>query len=176
MKYRLLITLAIAAMVPVSVVNASEPSLLTAIKTCGTIKSDSKRLACFDAISTSKIAMSSEQTKEPASQEPTLQQKKDAFGAQALKARSKSFAEAKGEGDKELKEMTFKLLEAGKNRAGKFFFIMENGQVWRQLPADTGKVRIPRKLVDVEVIIKRKMLGSHILILNGRSIKVKRLK
>lgn len=169
MKYLFLVPLTVLAVVTAHEVEASETSLLDAIRACGKIKDNSERLSCFDAISPTDTASAT-------MPEPTLEQKKDAFGSQALKARKKSFAEASGENNQELDEATFKLLEAGKNRAGKFFFIMENGQVWRQLPADTGRVRIPKKLADVEVTIKRKLLGSHILILNGRSIKVKRLK
>ena len=164
----------ISATAPAAV--ASEGSLLEAIRACGSIRTDAERLTCFDAISASEIARSSANAEAAAAHNPTLQEKKDAFGAQAIIAREKSHARAQGDDDSELNEVTYKLLEAGTNRAGKLFFIMENGQVWRQLPADTGKVRIPRKLDDVEVTIKRKMLGSHMLIIKGRSIKVKRLK
>lgn len=68
------------------------------------------------------------------------------------------------------------LLEAGKNRTGQYFFILENGQVWRQLPSDSTRVYIPKKLDGVTVTIKRKSLGSHILTLKGRSMRVSRLK
>lgn len=176
MNYGLLIPLTAFTLMTAPAAAVSKGDLLEAIRACGSIKTDAERLTCFDAISASEIARSSTNAEATAAQKPTLEERKDAFGAQAIMARKKSHARAKGDGGTELNEVTYKLLEAGTNRSGKMFFIMENGQVWRQLPADTGKVRIPRKLDNLEVTIKRKMLGSHILIIKGRSIKVKRLK
>jgi len=176
MKYILLIPLTAITLISVPAVYASQVSLAGAIRECSMIKNDAKRLTCFDVISSSVDATPSSYVEAPVPLNPTIEEKKDAFGAQAIRAREKSRDSVEGAESRELKEMTFKLLEAGKNRAGKLFFIMENGQVWRQLPADTGSVRIPRKLDNIEVTIKRKLLGSHMLILNGRSIKVKRLK
>ena len=161
-------TAIIIALYPTTAVS-SEPTLAKAVAACAQIQDDSKRLVCFD-----NLAKKTADPKEPDSMAQDAQEA--AFGAETLRAREKSFAQAQGQEDNSPKEMTFTILEAGKNRAGKYFFIMENGQVWRQLKADGGKFRIPKKVTGTDVTIKRKLFGSHLLTLKGHSIKVKRLK
>lgn len=145
-------------------------SLSDGVAACAKIDKDKKRLKCFDALSRKVTATA------PVQAEKKMAQQKNDFGAESLKARERSFSKTDEKGEKSPDEMIFTILEAGKNRAGNYFFIMENGQVWRQLSADSGKFRVPKNVSGKTVKIKKKLFGSHMLTLNGFSIKVKRLK
>ncbi len=70
------------------------------------------------------------------------------------------------------------VLEFAKTARGKAVFILENGQVWRQLDSDTTTVLDPERGTKMSVRIERGALGSYNLTIDGRNIlvKVNRLK
>jgi len=157
-----LVLIAALTLGPAGLAQTNE-DFVTSFNDCKKIQKAADRLQCFDGL-------------EPAgnrniSQGSNKSEQEQDFGAQQIKARKRAAETASGSDS-----LTAEILEAGKNRAGQYFFIFKNSQVWRQLPSDDGRVRIPKSLDGVKVTIKRKSLGSHKLYLNGRSIKVKRIK
>jgi hypothetical protein len=81
-------------------------------------------------------------------------------------------------GPKEISEISATVTEFAKNAYGKSIFILDNGQVWRQLDADTTEVSAPRKGGAMKVTIKKAMMGSFSLTVEGRNgiVKVRRIK
>lgn len=166
--------LLIAFLLPsLSAASAADDDFLAAFKACRKIEDDAARLACFDGLD-AKQAKAPAVAAAPAPKKLTKEEKEDAFGASTIITKRK--AEAKAEEDEELKELTMALVETGKTRSGKYFFLLENGQMWRQIKADTTRLPLPKKLEGVTVTIKRKRLGSHSLTLKGRSVRVKRIR
>ena len=78
----------------------------------------------------------------------------------------------------EITEVKATVLEFGRTRRGKGLFILDNGQVWRQLDGDTAEVRDPPPDTTWKVTIENGVLGSYNLVIEGRNqiIKVSRLK
>jgi hypothetical protein len=66
----------------------------------------------------------------------------------------------------------------GKTARGKALFILENGQVWRQIDGDSTDVWAPARGVKMKVTISTGIFGSYNLTIEGRKelIKVNRLK
>jgi hypothetical protein len=67
--------------------------------------------------------------------------------------------------------------EVAFNYFGRFTVFLDNGQVWKQLEADTGSAPFSRHQKDT-VTISRGLLGSYNLVINGHTamFKVKRIK
>jgi hypothetical protein len=70
------------------------------------------------------------------------------------------------------------VLEFAKTARGKAVFILQNGQVWRQLDADSTDVLAPPPGKPMKVTIELGFLESYNLTIEGRNalIKVTRLK
>ncbi|GHF10352.1 hypothetical protein GCM10017044_00040 [Kordiimonas sediminis] len=171
-------TIALVSFCTTLSVNAAEQTgqnFVQQFNACKAIKDHDDRLACFDQLEapTSNLFSGTQELSPSSSKKPTQQEKEDAFGVQSIK---KTEEVRKKEEEAELKKISSTIVEAGKNSTGQYFFILENGQVWRQLPADTGSVRLPKKLDGAKVEITRKMLGSFSLRVKGRSVRVSRLK
>ena len=74
--------------------------------------------------------------------------------------------------------VTSSVLEFARTSRGLSVFILENGQIWRQLEGDTSVVRDPAPGAPMKVTIENGFLGSYNLTIEGRHglIKVTRLK
>ena len=74
--------------------------------------------------------------------------------------------------------ITSNVLEFARTSRGLSVFILENGQIWRQLEGDTSVVRDPPPGAPMKVTIENGFLGSYNLTIEGRHglIKVTRLK
>ncbi|NNE39763.1 MAG: hypothetical protein HKN14_02465, partial [Marinicaulis sp.] len=90
----------------------------------------------------------------------------------------KDFQKEKKKTSKVNNTLASKVIEIAENKRGKYVVILENGQIWRQLSADTDKLRVPKDASGIGVTIKRKALGAHVLSLETgkRSIRVERIK
>ena len=79
---------------------------------------------------------------------------------------------------KGITEITSDVLEFAKTPYGKALFILDNGQVWRQLDADSTNVLAPPAGTKMKVTIEVGVFGSYNLTIQGRNalIKVTRLK
>jgi hypothetical protein len=78
----------------------------------------------------------------------------------------------------ELKEISSNVIEFAKTARGKALFVLENGQVWRQIDGDGTVVLDPQQGKTMKVLIERGFLGSYNLIIEGRNglIKVTRIR
>ncbi|HEX5863745.1 MAG TPA: hypothetical protein VF014_05725 [Casimicrobiaceae bacterium] len=78
----------------------------------------------------------------------------------------------------EMTKMTATVLEFAKNPRNKAVFILDNGQVWRQIDSDSTVVRDPAPGTAMKVTIETGALGSYNLTIESRNalIKVSRLK
>ena len=151
---------------------------LVEIAKCADIADSSERLKCFDAATPrakSALAAPAQQPAEKRSllewfgfgrpQKPVI--KTEDFGKPALEL-----------APEEITEITAAVVEFAKNPRGRSVFILDNGQVWRQLDADGTEVRDPAPGTTMKVTIETGALGSYNLTIEGRNglIKVSRLK
>ena len=151
---------------------------LAEIAKCADIAEASERLKCFDAaVPGAKSALAAPAQKAPEksllewfgfARPPKPVTKPDDFGKPAPEP---------GPGE-EITEINATVLEFAKNPRGKSVFILDNGQVWRQLDADGTEVRDPAPDTKMKVTIETGAVGSYNLTIEGRNglIKVSRLK
>ncbi len=97
------------------------------------------------------------------------------FGEERVEKAPEQAEEAKKD---EVESITAKLTDYAKNSFGKFIVFLDNGQVWAQIPADTGKAHFAKDPKDNTVTIERAFLGSYSMTISGNTklFKVKRLK
>ena len=78
----------------------------------------------------------------------------------------------------EVTQVTSNVLEFAKTSRGEAVFILENGQIWRQLSGDSTNVKDPPPGTTMRVTIENGVFGSYNLIVEGRNtmVKVTRLK
>lgn len=116
--------------------------------------------AAADALATPVVAA------EDASEE-------DRFGAEALASTKKAVREK----DRATR-LVSKVVEFRVNQVGDITAVLENGQVWRQLSADSTVIHLPNKDKVFTVTIKRGPIGNYMMKINemNRSIRVRRIK
>ena len=153
---------------------------LTEIARCADITDATERLKCFDAaVPRVKGALAAPAPAAPAKSwldwfgfsrpAPATSAKPEDFGKPAPEP-----APAPGE----LNEITSPVLEFARTPRGKALFVLENGQVWRQIDSDTTAVLDPERGRTMKVKIERGFLDSYNLTIEGRNmmIKVNRIK
>jgi hypothetical protein len=144
---------------------------------CADIADAALRLKCFDeAVPRAKSALAA-----PPPETPTKSGFLEWFGFSRPQPTTKpeDFGKPPPESlPGEINEVTANVLEFAKNPRGKSVFILENGQVWRQLDSDGTLVIDPPQGTTMKVTIERGALGSYNLTIAGRNglIKVFRLK
>jgi hypothetical protein len=173
----------------------SPDALSKSLIECAVIARDADRLACYDAavaatsaetraIATARaeasariaaeeaaIAAAAAKAKADADALAAAQASKDAFGNEAIKSRGNDrFAPPPGE----VQEIETTLTDTFTNRAGFSVFLLENGQLWREVDVATS---INTRAGD-KVRIERAALGGYKLhfIRQKRVILVKRMK
>ncbi len=150
---------------------------LLEVAKCVDVADPGERLKCFDrAAALAKSALAAA---------PKVADKKswlDMFGFPASQAPPKTTEEfgkvAPSPGSGEVTQVTSSVLEFARTPRGPVVFILENGQVWRQLAGDTSVIRDPVPGAPMKVTIENGFLGSYNLSIEGRNgiIKVTRLK
>ena len=156
--------------------NAVAQNLMPDLLECKNLTDDSKRLKCFDGLMSDfdSNAVMAEMAAPVIPPVPVLTPE-ERFGAEDLATTQK---EVRKERNK-VKALTASVIDVAKNKRGKYIVILENGQVWRQITADSSKLRIASSgAAGMSATIKKKSLGAHILLLNKdkRSIRVERIK
>lgn len=78
----------------------------------------------------------------------------------------------------EISKISGKVVEFAKNALGRSVFILDNGQVWKQIEGDSTEVYQRAADGDMSVTIEKAMFGSFSLRIDGRTgiIKVRRVK
>jgi hypothetical protein len=170
--------LALAAMLAPTLAHADAAhDALIEFAKCANIADATARLKCFDAAvpaARNALGSAAEKAKEQASSveqfgfarppKPVL--KPEDFGKPPMPP----------EEPKEITEITSTALEFAKTPYGRMLLVLDNGQVWRQLDADSTEVRDVAR--GTKITIERGFLGSYNLTIEGRNglIKVTRLK
>lgn len=134
---------------------------------CKGLEKNKKRLKCFDG-----VLLNLEGGPKLSDASGSIESKPDdEFGAIDL-------AKQRGKKQAGQKVLTAGLIEIARNKRGKYVIILDNGQIWRQLSADTSKLLVPRNTAGLEVAIKRRSLGAHTIRIGNdkRSIRVERIK
>jgi hypothetical protein len=154
--------------------------VLSEMAKCAEVAEASERLKCFDAgaVRAKSLLAAPAPAPEAAAKKSWL----DWFGF----SRPEKPATTKEEFGKppqpaesgELREITATVVEFAKTGRGKAVFILDNGQVWRQLDADGTEVPYAPASTPMKVTIETGFLGSYNLVIEGRNglIKVTRLK
>ena len=153
---------------------------LGAFVKCADIADPAKRLECFDAATgrgKAALAAPPAQVAQPPKEKSWL----DWFGFSQSKPVTKpeDFGKPAPEpGPGEVTQISDGVLEFAKTARGKAVFILENGQVWRQIDGDATDVWAPPAGTQMKVTIEVGALSSYNLTIDGRKglIKVRRLK
>lgn len=155
---------------------------LAGILKCAEVQDPARRLECFDAATPSgKAALAAPappaQSVQPAKEKSFL----DWFGLSKPNPVTKAddFGKPAPEpGPGEVTQITDTVLEFAKTARGKAVFILENGQIWRQLDADGTDVQPAPRGTTMKVTVETGTLGSYNLTIEGRNglVKVSRLK
>jgi hypothetical protein len=173
---RVLLSVALALAAGSALADATRDALAELAK-CADIADSAERLKCFDAAvprAKSALAAPAPAPEAPGrsllewfgfSRPPPPVTKPEEFGKPAPEPA-------------ELSEIRSDVIEYAKTLRGKALFVLDNGQVWRQLDSDGTVVLDPPQGKTMKVVIERGFLGSYNLTIEGRNglIKVTRLK
>ena len=148
---------------------------LTEIAKCADIAESSERLKCFDAaVPRARSALVAPE-QQPAEKRGFLEW----FGFSKPVQKPEDFGKPPPPpGPGEITEITSNVIEFAWTPKGRAVFVLDNGQVWRQLDADSTAVRDPTPGKPMKVTIETGAIGSFNMSIEGRNgiIKVTRLK
>lgn len=174
----------------------SRDDTLQAIGKCAGVAEDKARLVCYDALS-GRVKDALATPPSSLNREPTKDEQESWFGfdigglfgggsakpatpAEFGSERTAAVQEKREEvkAREEITSITTKLTDVAFTPFGKFIVFLDNGQVWRQLPADSDKAHFRSTPSDNEVTISRGALGSYNLQINDSEhiYKVSRVK
>lgn len=161
---------------------------LTAVAKCADIAQTAPRLQCFDEAATgAKRVLDDARKQAEAEQKPESEGGLLSWFGLAPEARPVTKQEDFGQNvqlapkpgaPKEITEISAKVLEFAQNARGKSIFVLDNGQVWRQIDGDTTELYYREADGPMQVTIEKGMLGSFSLTIQGKtaSVKVRRVK
>lgn len=150
---------------------------LTEIAKCADISDSSARLKCFDAaVPSARSALAT-----------AAQPEKDKGGIlewfgfsrpQKPATKAEDFGKPRPSRPDEITQITASVLEFARTARGRAVFILDNGQVWRQLDGDDTVVLEPQPGKAMKVTIAIGLLGNYNLTVEGRNafVRVLRLK
>ena len=134
------------------------------IAKCAEIADSAARLKCFDAAAPGAVGAFPAQ---PAAEAPG----RDGFGFSPPQAATKVEDFGKPPPPPEITQITATVLELSRTSRGRSIFVLDNGQVWRQLDGDDADVQDPRpgKTMKVTVEMGLSLLGNYNLTIEGRN-------
>lgn len=137
---------------------AAADDTLAEIARCRGIASAAERLACYDRAAQRAADPAAPQPKASAAPKP------EHFGKPAPRP-------------VELSQLSAAVKEFHKTARGRAVFVLDNGQVWRQIDGDSTAILEPEPGEVLRVTIARGLLGSYDLSIEGRNaaIKVRRV-
>ena len=146
------------------------------IARCAGIADSAARLKCFDAAAPRANGAPAAQ---PAGEAPGGV---DRFGFPAPETVTREEDFGKPRPPPEITQITATVLELSRTPRGRSIFVLDNGQVWRQLDGDDADVQDPRPGKTMKVAIEMGflggLLGNYNLTIKGRNglIRVRRVK
>ncbi len=145
------------------------------IARCAGIADSAARLKCFDAAAPRANGAPAAQ---PAGEAPG----RDGFGFSPPQGATTVEDFGKPPPPPEITQITATVLELSRTPRGRSIFVLDNGQVWRQLDGDDADVQDPRPGKTMKVAIEMGflggLLGNYNLTIKGRNglIRVRRVK
>ena len=146
---------------------------LPEIARCAGIADSAARLKCFDAAALrADSARAAHQAEEPRGRVEGLEHS----GPPQTVTRTEDFG--KPPPPPKITQITATVLELARTARGRAIFILDSGQVWRQLDGDDTDVQDPQPGKPMKVSIKRAFLANFNLTIEGRNglIRVRRVK
>lgn len=159
---------------------------------CVSIQNNETRLQCYDqalGVASNPVVSNTVAPAAQSENQDTAAQERDSrfaeapvadnapavsgdFGAEDVTKKEKK-KRPKGQ-----QSITAKIADLSKNSAGRLTIELDNGQIWRQIRSDSGKLLLPKKPEGRAVIIRRGLLGSYVLRTNksNRTIRVERIR
>jgi len=153
------------------------------MRKCADIAGAAERLQCFDAAVAAANTPSSPKSSVAETETEDEGGVLSWFGLSKSKPTTKpeDFGkppEPVREGPKEITEISAGVIELARSAHGRAIFILDNGQVWKQIDGDETRVPQLPESKPIRVTIEKALLGSYALTVEGRSfmVKVRRLK
>lgn len=185
--------LLVLATLALSAAPAIAEDLSATISTCAGVSDDRARLSCYDGLAArakAAVQMPAAKSALPPAAQPAPAPiatvtppsapvppsppatKTDTFGAESI--RKPDTPEARAQ---EVDEIKAKVVAVDFSPTHRFTVTLDNGQIWRQIEADSGKARFLKGGGD-SVEISRGMLGSYNLVIEGANMlfKVRRIR
>ena len=135
------------------------------IAKCAGIGDPSARLKCFDAAA-------SRTNSAPATHQAEARGTGDGSGLSRPPEAAEDFG--KPPPPPKITQITATVLELARTARGRSIFVLDNGQVWRQIDGDDTYVQDPRPGKAMKVAIKRGLLGlGYNLTIEGRNVLVR---
>ncbi len=194
MNRKALVLAAAFCTVPTIAFSDGRDNLMRALSNCAQLTIASSRLACYDRLAPEFDRY----LKSPAAAPPppvTKEEKESRFGLDNLfgggeekpQTTPQQFGEERVEKtqeqvarakEEEIDSITARLTDYALNAFGKFTVFLDNGQIWQQLDADSGKAHFDRDPRRVKVKIERAIFGTYSMTISGNTklFKVKRVR
>jgi hypothetical protein len=170
----------VAAFVLIALPAVAQEAPLDKVYACAGVTDSAQRLACYDAAVARLKQAESSGGLAVVNREQIEKAEKEAFGlatpslsALAESARSTSAAPVASEKPKALERVTFPVKSVSTGPDGRYRFVMENGQEWRQMDA----IKLPAiGKGPWQAEIRKAAVGSYMLKLDDRTaVRVKRV-
>lgn len=177
MRYLIVVAIALSCAAPVHA-DASRDALAQIAK-CADIADAGARLRCFDAaLPGVKQALAGPGAPTPAAEEKSFLEWFGFAKPNPVKTPEEFGKAAPAPEPGEVTQIAAGVIELTKNARGKAFFILDNGQVWRQIDADSTMVFDPPAGTKMKVTIAKGFLSSFNLTIAGLNglIKVTRIR
>ena len=182
---RIVLSLAVCAVAVLPAMATPAADALNAVAKCAEISGTPERLQCFDAAAVgAKQVLDEARKKAEAEQQPESEESLLSwFGfspAEKPVTKPEDFGKSVSlePSSNPISEISSKVIEFAQNAHGKSIFILDNGQVWRQIDGDTSEFYYREKDGPLQVTISKGMMGSFVLKADGKSgsLKVRRVK
>jgi hypothetical protein len=182
---RIVLSLAVCAVATLPAMATPAADALNAVAKCAEISGTPERLQCFDAAAVgAKQVLDDARKQAEAEQQPESKESLLSwFGfspAEKPVTKPEDFGKSVSLEPKtnEVTEISSKVIEFAQNAHGKSIFILDNGQVWRQIDGDNSEFYYREKDGPLQITISRGMMGSFVLKAEGKSgsLKVRRVK
>jgi hypothetical protein len=160
---------------------------LAEVAKCSDIPGAADRLQCYDAAAQSAKTAMSAPVQAPVQQQAAAKPAKEEdegggvlswFGLERPVTKTEDFGKPPMPTAQEVNKISATVVEFAKNPYGRSIFILDNGQVWKQIDGDQTEVRDPSRGETLKVAIETGMFGSYSLTVEGRNgiVKVRRVK
>jgi hypothetical protein len=154
---------------------------LKQVTTCANISAAADRLKCFDAaVPVAQAALTAPDSPETAQATEERSGVLGWFGFTRPVTKPEDFGKPRTpvESSHELRAISSNVVEFAKNSLGRSLFVLDNGQVWKQIDGDTTELSDPPRGETMKVTISVGVFGGYDLAVDGlnATIKVRRVK